>query len=47
VQRAVPGFGVRDVATLRAVPAGQPLPQLRLDDLVREITRTLAADDQH
>lgn len=46
VQRVVPGFGVRDVTTLRAVPAGQPLPRLRLDDLVREITRTLAADDQ-
>ena len=46
VQRAVPGFGVRDVTTLRAVPAGQPLPRLRLDDLVREITRTLAAGDE-
>ena len=46
VQRAIPGFGVRDLKTLRAVPAGQPLPQLELDDLVREITRTLALDER-
>jgi hypothetical protein len=46
VQRAIPGFGVRDLKTLRAVPAGQPLPRLPLDDLVREITRTLALEDQ-
>ena len=45
VQRAIPGFGVRDLKTLRAVPAGQALPQLPLDDLVREITRTLALED--
>lgn len=44
VQRAVPGFGVRDAKTLRLLPAGQPLPQLRLDDLVHEITRTLAEE---
>jgi hypothetical protein len=44
VQRAVPGFGAHDAKTLRVVPAGQPLPRLRLDDLVREITRTMAEE---
>jgi len=47
VQRAIPGLGVRDVKTLRAVPAGQPMPRLKLDDLVLEITRTLTTESRH
>jgi hypothetical protein len=47
VQRAAPGFGARDAKTLRVVPAGQPLPRLRLDDLVREITRALTEESTH
>ncbi len=41
IQRVVPGFAVGDVRMLRAHAAGEPRPRLRLDDLVREIRRTL------
>jgi len=41
VQRATPGFAVRDVRTLSLVPRGQATPRLRLDDLVREIRVSL------
>ena len=47
VQRSAPGFGVRDVKTLRVLAAGQPSPRLRYDDLVREIRRTLAEQTEH
>ena len=42
VQRTVPGFAAGDAKTLRTLPSGQVAPQLRYDDLVREIRRTLA-----
>ncbi|TMQ71669.1 MAG: hypothetical protein E6K81_09560 [Candidatus Eisenbacteria bacterium] len=42
VQRAGPGFAVRDVRALRALPAGEAQPQLLLDDLIAEIGRALA-----
>lgn len=42
VQRSLPGFGVKDVRTLRLVPAGEEAPgSLRLDDIKREIQRAL------
>lgn len=45
VQRALPGLAVRDARTLSLVPEGQPVPPLRLSELVREIRRAIA-DDQ-
>jgi hypothetical protein len=41
VQRTAPGFGVKDVRRLATLDAAQPAPRLQLDDLVREIQRTL------
>jgi hypothetical protein len=42
VQRAAPGFGVREVQRLSAVPSGVRAPRLRLADLVSEIRGNLA-----
>ena len=41
VQRTAPGLAVRDVRSLRALTVGEPVPRLRLEDLVREIRRDL------
>jgi hypothetical protein len=41
VQRTVPGFAVRDVRRLATADAGKPAPRIPLEDLVREIQRTL------
>ena len=42
VQRAAPGFAVREVQRLSAVPAGVRAPRLKLSDLVTEIRGDLA-----
>jgi hypothetical protein len=42
VQRAAPGFGVRELKRLERLSAGEAAPDLRLDDLIREIQRALA-----
>ena len=42
VQRAAPGFTVREVRRLSALPAGVRAPRLKLDDLVGEIRSDLA-----
>jgi hypothetical protein len=39
VQRRLPGFAVADAKSLRAVPAGTPVPRLRLTDFLAEIQR--------
>jgi len=44
IQRAVPGFAVRDVRSLEAHSSAATAPRLRLEDLVREIQHTLAAE---
>jgi len=41
VQRAPGGPQVREVSTLGVVPAGEPAPRLRLDDMVGEIRNIL------
>lgn len=42
VQRAASGFGVRDLKRLERLSAGEASPELRLDDLIREIQRALS-----
>ena len=39
VQRALPGFAVKDLAKLGAAPPGARAPRLRLGDLISEIRR--------
>jgi hypothetical protein len=46
VQRRAPGMAVRDVRSLSALPEGVASPTLRLDDLVREIQRTLGTETE-
>ena len=45
VQRTVAGFAVRDARRLESAAPGQPAPRLPLDDLVREIQRTLSSKE--
>lgn len=46
VQRSAPGMAVREVRRLGLVRPDEPPTPLRLDDLVREIERTLAEQDR-
>jgi hypothetical protein len=41
VQRATPGFAVRDAKSLAAIPSGHKAPRIPLDDLVTEIERVM------
>lgn len=46
IQRATPGFAVRDARRLALARPGEAAPPLRLSELVREIERTLAEADR-
>jgi hypothetical protein len=45
VQRAVPGFAIKDVRRLSSLKTGESAPRIPLDDLRREIRRALATPE--
>ncbi len=45
VQRAAPGFAIKDVRRLASVQSGESTPRIALDELKREIRRVLATPE--